>query len=288
MNAQRILIVDSIGAAAGGAASVSSNTSYIESAAGVGDGARTGLASVVTGVLFLLATFLAPIVAIVPYEAATPALVVVGFLMMLQVRGIDWDDLEIAIPAFLTIVLMPFTYSITVGIGAGFVTYVLIKAVRGKAAQVHPLLWLVAAAVRRVLRHRPAGAVARRGLAGRVSAARGGHGASVAGGPGRPKCQPWPWSTSSERKVAASSSVSTPSATTEASQPCPNSTSDRTRVRSTGSPVTPSTRLRSSLMTSGGGHHDVPQRREPGADVVDREPHAARAQRCEGRRAGPS
>ena len=145
IGAQRILIVDSIAAAAGGAASVSSNTSYIESASGVGDGARTGLASVVTGVLFLLATFLAPVVAIVPYEAATPALVVVGFLMMTQVRGIDWDDMEIAIPAFLTIVLMPFTYSITVGIGAGFCTYVLIKAVRGKSAQVHPLLWVVSA-----------------------------------------------------------------------------------------------------------------------------------------------
>ncbi len=118
-NAQRILIVDSVAAAAGGAASVSSNTSYIESASGVGEGARTGLASVVTGVLFLLATFLSPLVSVVPYEAATPALVIVGFLMMQQVRGISWDDLEIAIPAFLTIVLMPFTYSITVGIGAG-------------------------------------------------------------------------------------------------------------------------------------------------------------------------
>ena len=145
IGAQRILVVDSIAAAAGGAAGVSSNTSYIESASGVGDGARTGLASVVTGLLFLLATFFAPVVSIVPYEAATPALVVVGFLMMTQVRGIDWDDLEIAIPAFLTIVLMPFTYSITVGIGAGFFTYVLIKVVRGKSAQVHPLLWVVAA-----------------------------------------------------------------------------------------------------------------------------------------------
>jgi len=76
-------------------------------------GARTGLASVVTGALFLLATFLAPLVAIIPNEAAAPALVVVGFLMMTQVRGIDWDDYSIAIPAFLTIILMPFTYSIT-------------------------------------------------------------------------------------------------------------------------------------------------------------------------------
>jgi AGZA family xanthine/uracil permease-like MFS transporter len=142
-NSQRILVVDSVAAAAGGAASVSSNTSYIESAAGVGEGARTGLASVVTGVLFLFATFLAPVVEIVPYEAATPALVVVGFLMMVQVKAINWDDWEIAIPAFLTIVLMPFSYSITVGIGAGFITYAVIKVARGKAAQVHPLLWIV-------------------------------------------------------------------------------------------------------------------------------------------------
>ena len=143
-NSQKILVVDSLAAAAGGAASVSSNTSYIESASGVGEGARTGLASVVTGILFLLATFLSPLVAIVPYEAATPALVLVGFLMMQQVKDIDWDDLEIAIPAFLTIILMPFTYSITAGIGAGFVSYVFIKAVRGKFGTIHPLMWLVA------------------------------------------------------------------------------------------------------------------------------------------------
>jgi AGZA family xanthine/uracil permease-like MFS transporter len=144
-NAQKILLVDSLAAVAGGAGSVSSNTAYIESAAGVGEGARTGLASVVTGLLFLVATFLAPLVSVVPYEAATPALVVVGFLMMQQVKGIDWDDLEIAIPAFLTIVLMPFTYSITAGIGAGFVVYVLIKVVRGKASVIHPLMWGIAA-----------------------------------------------------------------------------------------------------------------------------------------------
>jgi adenine/guanine/hypoxanthine permease len=144
-NSQKILVVDSLAAAAGGAGGVSSNTAYIESAAGVGEGARTGLASVVTGVLFLLATFLSPLVDIVPYEAATPALVVVGFLMMQQVKAIDWDDLEIAIPAFLTIVLMPFTYSITAGIGAGFIVYALLKVVRGKASTVHPLLWVVSA-----------------------------------------------------------------------------------------------------------------------------------------------
>ncbi len=143
---ERILAVDSLAAVAGGAAGVSSNTSYIESAAGVGEGARTGLASVVTGVLFLLVIPLTPLVRLIPSEAAVPALVLVGFLMMQQVTGIDWEDVEIAIPAFLTIVLMPFTYSITVGIGAGFIAYVFLKLVRGKARELHPLLWVVAAA----------------------------------------------------------------------------------------------------------------------------------------------
>jgi len=143
---KQILIVDSIGAIAGGAGSVSSNTSYIESASGVGDGARTGLASVVTGVAFLLATFLAPLVDMVPSEAAAPALVVVGFLMVMQVSGIDWRDYGVAIPAFLTMVLMPFAYSITVGIGAGFISYAVIAAARGKAREVHPLMWGAAAA----------------------------------------------------------------------------------------------------------------------------------------------
>ncbi|HQF04136.1 MAG TPA: NCS2 family permease [Phycicoccus sp.] len=142
-NTTKILVVDSLAAAAGGAAGVSSNTSYIESASGVGEGARTGLASVVTGVLFLLSMVFAPLVQVIPSEAAVPALVLVGFLMMQQVKEIEWDNLEIAIPAFLTIVLMPFTYSITAGIGAGFVAYVLIKIVRGKAKDVHPLMWLV-------------------------------------------------------------------------------------------------------------------------------------------------
>ena len=143
-NADRILLVDSLAAVAGGAAGVSSNTSYIESASGVGEGARTGLASVVTGALFLLTTFLAPLVAIIPYEAATPALIIVGFLMMTQIKSIDWDDYGIAIPAFLTIILMPFTYNISVGIGAGFVSYVVIRFLQGRSKDVHPLLLLVA------------------------------------------------------------------------------------------------------------------------------------------------
>ena len=143
-NIQKILLVDSVAAAAGGAAGISSNTSYIESASGVGEGARTGLASIVTGICFLLTTFLAPLVAIIPYEAATPALLIVGFLMMSQIKNIDWDDLGIAIPAFLTIILMPFTYNISVGIGAGFITHVLIRVFQGRAKEVHPLLYFVA------------------------------------------------------------------------------------------------------------------------------------------------
>jgi AGZA family xanthine/uracil permease-like MFS transporter len=142
---REILIVDSVAAAAGGAASVSSNTSYIESAAGVAEGARTGAANLVTGGLFLLAMFVAPLVTIVPFEAASAALVVVGFLMLTAVRTIDWTDYEIAIPAFLTIVLMPFTYSISNGIGAGVISYALLKVVSGKAREVHPLLYGVAA-----------------------------------------------------------------------------------------------------------------------------------------------
>lgn len=140
---RNVLLVDSLGAVAGGAGSVSSNTTYIESASGVAEGARTGLAAVVTGALFLVAVFFAPLVAIVPFEAATPALVVVGFLMMTQIRHLDLRDYEVAIPAFLTIVLMPFTYSVTVGIGAGFISYVGIKAARRRFMDIHPLMWLI-------------------------------------------------------------------------------------------------------------------------------------------------
>ena len=142
-NNNKILIVDSLAAAMGGVGSISSNTSYIESASGVGEGARTGLASVVTGILFLLTTFLAPLVAVIPYEAATPALVIVGFLMMSQIKEVEWSDYGIGIPAFLTIILMPFTYSISVGIGAGFISHVLIRLVQGRGKEVHGLLYFV-------------------------------------------------------------------------------------------------------------------------------------------------
>ena len=144
--ASRILLVDSIGAAFGGLMSASSNTTYIESAAGVSSGARTGLASVVTGILFLLAMFFAPVVAVIPPEATAPALVIVGFLMAGIASQIDLSSVDEGLPALLTMVVMPFTYSITNGIGAGFVTYVFLKLVRGRANQVHPLLWAVAIA----------------------------------------------------------------------------------------------------------------------------------------------
>jgi len=143
---ESILVVDSIAAAAGGAASVSSNTSYIESASGIGEGARTGIASLMTGALFLIAMFFSPLVTIIPYEAAAPALVIVGFLMMTQIRHIDFTDYEIGIPAFLTIALMPFTYSITIGIGAGFVSWAVIKIFMGKAREIHWLMWVVSIA----------------------------------------------------------------------------------------------------------------------------------------------
>ncbi|MBI0316759.1 NCS2 family permease, partial [Streptomyces javensis] len=138
-------LIDGAAAALGGAASASSNTSYIESAAGVGEGARTGFASVVTGALFGLALFLTPLATVVPAQAAAPALIAVGFLLMSQVRSIDWERIDIAVPAFLTIALMPFSYSISNGIGAGFISYVVIKTVLGKAREVHWLLWGTAA-----------------------------------------------------------------------------------------------------------------------------------------------
>ncbi|MFE7650375.1 NCS2 family permease [Streptomyces phaeoluteigriseus] len=140
-NLGRVLLIDGAAAVAGGAASSSSATSYIESAAGVGEGSRTGFSNLVTGGLFALALFLTPLLTIVPLQAAAPALVAVGFLMMTQVKSIDWDRYEIAVPAFLTIAVMPFTYSITNGIGAGFLAFVVIKTVLGRARDVHWLMW---------------------------------------------------------------------------------------------------------------------------------------------------
>jgi AGZA family xanthine/uracil permease-like MFS transporter len=143
---RKVLLVDSLAAVAGGAAGVSSNTSYIESAAGVAAGGRTGLTAVVTGTLFLLAVFLAPIAGIIPAQATAPALVLVGYLMFTLIGDIEVADEEDGIPALLTMILMPLTYDITVGIGAGFITWVLIKAVRRKWEAIQPLMWGASAA----------------------------------------------------------------------------------------------------------------------------------------------
>ena len=133
---------------------MSSNQIYVESGAGIGEGARTGLASIVTGLLFLVAMFFTPLINLVPFEAVAPALVVVGFMMVSQVGKIDWQDWGIAIPAFLTFTLMPFTYSIANGLGAGFIAFVLIRLFQGRAREVHPLMWAVAAAFLLFFAHR--------------------------------------------------------------------------------------------------------------------------------------
>ncbi|MHB9090779.1 MAG: NCS2 family permease [Chloroflexota bacterium] len=140
----RVLLVDSLAAVFGGAAGSSSATTYIESAAGVGAGGRTGLTAVVVGVLFLLAMFFSPIAAIVPAHATAPALIIVGFLMSSLVKDIPFDDLEEGLPALLTIATMPFTYSITNGIGVGFIAYVFLKVVRGKGGEVSWMLYVAA------------------------------------------------------------------------------------------------------------------------------------------------
>ncbi|MFJ3384903.1 AGZA family xanthine/uracil permease-like MFS transporter [Curtobacterium sp. PhB130] len=139
------LVVEGAGAIAGGGASVSSNTVFIDSAAGIGEGARTGMASVITGLLFLASMFLTPLTQVVPLEVAAAGLVVVGALMVAQVKDIEWSDFGSALPAFLTIVVMPLTYSIANGIGAGFISWVLIKALSGKGREVSWLLYVVAA-----------------------------------------------------------------------------------------------------------------------------------------------
>ena len=139
------LVVEGVGAIAGGATSSSSSTVFIESGAGIGEGARTGLANVVTGVVFLIAMFLTPLTSIVPTEIAAAALIIVGAMMMAQIRHIDFGDFRVLLPVFLTVSVMPLTYSIANGIGAGFVSWVLIHAFSGKAKSISPLLWVVGA-----------------------------------------------------------------------------------------------------------------------------------------------
>ncbi len=143
---RQLLLVDSLGAAAGGLFGVSSNTSYIESSAGVAEGGRTGLTAVVTGVLFLIAIVLSPLAALVPSQATAPVLILIGFLMVGLLKHIDFTDLEEGLPALLAVILMPLTFSITVGIAAGFLVHTLIKVVKGKAGQVNGVMWVVSIA----------------------------------------------------------------------------------------------------------------------------------------------
>ena len=142
----KLLLVDSAGAAVGGLFGVSSNTSYIESSAGVAEGGRTGLTSVVTGILFLVTIFLSPLAVLIQGPVTAAVLIVIGFLMVGFIREIDFNDLEEGFPALLAIILMPLTYSITVGIGAGFVMHTVIKVVKGKARNVPLLMWVVSIA----------------------------------------------------------------------------------------------------------------------------------------------
>lgn len=138
------LVVEGVGAVVGGATSSSSATVFIESGSGIGEGARTGLANVVTGVVFLLAMFFTPLTSIVPTEVAAAALVIVGAMMMAQVKHIDLSEFSVLLPVFLTVSVMPMTYSIANGIGAGFISWVVVRSLSGKAKEISPLLWVVA------------------------------------------------------------------------------------------------------------------------------------------------
>ncbi|MFI6562893.1 NCS2 family permease [Streptomyces sp. NPDC050534] len=142
----KVLFVDGIAVAVGGASSSSATTCFVESTAGVGEGARTGFANVVTGGLFAVALFLTPIATMVPSQAATPALLAVGFLILAgSVKEIDWADYTVAVPAFVTMVMMPFTYSITNGIGMGFITFVVLRLAAGRAREIPVAMYVVSA-----------------------------------------------------------------------------------------------------------------------------------------------
>ncbi|MEU5087368.1 NCS2 family permease [Streptomyces sp. NPDC021356] len=142
----KVLFVDGIAVAAGGATSSSGTTCFVESTAGVGEGARTGFANIVTGLLFAVALFLTPVATMVPSQAATPALLAVGFLILSgSIREIDWSDYTIAVPAFVTMLMMPFTYSITNGIGMGFITFVVLRLAVGRAREIPVAMYVVSA-----------------------------------------------------------------------------------------------------------------------------------------------
>ncbi|MET9890190.1 NCS2 family permease [Streptomyces sp. NPDC006465] len=137
----KALFIDGAGGAVGGVAGASGQTVFVESATGVGEGARTGLSSVVTGLFFAACLFFTPLTAIVPGEVAAAALVVIGAMMMMNARHVDWADRATAIPVFLTVVIMPFTYSITAGVAAGVISYVAIRIAQGKAREIGAFMW---------------------------------------------------------------------------------------------------------------------------------------------------
>ena len=138
----RALFADSIGTVFGAMFGTSNTTTYVESAAGIGAGGRTGLTSVSTAICFILAAFFAPVISIVPTAATAPALIIVGILMVSSFADIEWSDFSVAVPAFFTSVFMGLAYSISNGIAAGFITYGLVKIVKGEAKEVHPILWI--------------------------------------------------------------------------------------------------------------------------------------------------
>ena len=143
---KEILVVDSAAAAVGGLLGASSITTFVESASGAADGGRTGLSSIFAGLLFLLAAFFSPLIAVVNSATTCGALVFVGFLMMSEVADIDWSDLLEGLPAFMIVAGVPFTYSISNGIGFGFITYVIVAAVTGQLKKVKPLMWVAVVA----------------------------------------------------------------------------------------------------------------------------------------------
>ncbi|WP_159943223.1 MULTISPECIES: NCS2 family permease [unclassified Nocardiopsis] len=141
----QILVTDGAGAVTGGLTSSSATLVFVESTAGVSEGARTGLASVVTGLFFLAAIFLAPVFGIVPAQAASVAMVLVGAMMMMHIREIEWTDISVAIPAFLTIAMMPFTFDIASGIGIGIISYTVVRTAQGRLREVGWLMWVLTA-----------------------------------------------------------------------------------------------------------------------------------------------
>jgi len=141
----KALFADATATSVGALLGTSNTTTYIESASGIEAGGRTGMTSAVVGILFLLSLFLSPIALMVPMAAVAPALIVVGILMMESIAKIKWDNFEDAASAFFTAVVMPFTYSIATGVAAGFIFYVVVKIVKGKAKEVHPIMYIVTA-----------------------------------------------------------------------------------------------------------------------------------------------